>query len=49
MSDATPVEAPDKSKKTSVIMGPTSNEATVQMSQASQKCYWNDVEFSADD
>ncbi|MEX2352912.1 MAG: hypothetical protein WD709_01900 [Gammaproteobacteria bacterium] len=45
MADATPVEAADESKKTSEILGPSSGEATVQMSEMDQKCYWNDVEY----
>ena len=45
MADAIRVEAVDPSKKTSEILGPTSDEATVQMSELSQKCYWNNVEY----
>ncbi len=46
---ATEVEAVDSSKKTSEILGPTSDEATVQMDQLEEKCYWNDAEFSNGD
>jgi hypothetical protein len=49
MADATPVDAPDSSKKTSEIMGPSSDEATVQMSDMDAKCYWNDAEFETGD
>ena len=45
MAEPTPVDAPDSSKKTSDIMGPTSDEATVQMSDMDAKCFWNDAEF----
>ncbi len=45
MADATPVEAPDSSKKTSEILGPDSDDETVQMSDMDEKCYWNDQEF----
>ncbi len=46
---ATEVEATDNSKKNSEILGPTSDEATVQMDQLENKCYWNDAEFSTGD
>ena len=49
MADATPVDAPDASKKTSDILGPASDEATVQMSQIDEKCFWNDAEFQTGD
>ncbi len=39
----------DTSKKNSEVLGPTSDEATVQMDQLEQKCYWNDAEFSTGD
>ena len=45
----TDVEPLDSNKKNSEILGPTSDEATVQMDQLEQKCYWNDVEFSTGD
>ena len=47
--EATPVEEVDSSKKTSEILGPMSEEATVQMSKQDEKCYWNDVEFAHGD
>ncbi len=49
MSDATPVEKADPAKKTSTISEPASDEATVQMDQMEEKCYWNDAEFSLGD
>ena len=48
-SNAVPVEAPDSAKKTSEILGPMSEEATVEMDLQNEKCYWNDVEFSQGD
>ena len=48
-ADATPVEQIDSSKKTSEILGPMSEEATVQMTKQKEKCYWNDAEFSQGD
>ena len=42
---ATPVSPAEPGKKTSTIMGPTSDEATVQMSKESENCFWNDQEF----
>ena len=45
MPDPIRVDVADPSKKTSEILGPTSDEATVQMSELTQKCYWNDVEY----
>ena len=45
MADPTQVDAADPSKKNSEILGPTSDEATVQMSEMDQTCFWNDVEF----
>ena len=45
----TEVDAVDSSKKNSEILGPTSDEATVQMDQLEEKCYWNDAEFSTGD
>lgn len=45
MSEPTPVEAVDPSKKTSEIAGPTADEATVAMDLEGAKCHWNDVEF----
>jgi hypothetical protein len=46
---ATEVGAIDTSKKNSEVLGPTSDEATVQMDQLKEKCFWNDVEFSTGD
>ena len=45
MADPIDVDAIDPSKKNSEILGPTSDEATVQMSELDQKCSWNDVEY----
>ena len=45
MSEAKVVEPADPSKKTSEILGPSSDEATVQMDQLDLSCYWNDEEF----
>jgi len=48
-AETTPVEQVDSSKKTSEILGPMSEEATVQISKQDEKCYWNDTEFSHGD
>ena len=48
-SNAVEVEAPDSSKKTSEILGPMSEEATVKMDLQNEHCYWNDAEFSHGD
>ena len=45
MAEAKPVEAADPAKKTSAIISATSEEATVQMDQLADVCFWNDVEF----
>ncbi|NNE36997.1 MAG: hypothetical protein HKN08_01730 [Gammaproteobacteria bacterium] len=45
MADPTQVDAADPSKKNSEILGPTSDEATVQMSDMEQTCFWNDMEY----
>jgi len=45
MADVIPVDAADPSKKTSDILGPASDEATVQMAEMDRKCYWNNVEY----
>ena len=45
----TPVEPIDPAKKNSEILGPTSDEATVQMDMQDDKCFWNDAEFSQGD
>ena len=42
MSDPIRVDSKNPSKRTSEILGPTSDEATVQMSELTQRCYWND-------
>ena len=49
MSDKKEVEAADPAKKTSEVLGPMSEQATVQMSKQDEKCYWNDDEFSHGD
>ena len=46
---ATPVDPADPGKKTSDIVGPMSDEATVQMELQDEKCYWNDQAFSQGD
>ena len=46
MPEAKVVEPADPAKKTSEVLGPTSDEATVQMDQLDLSCYWNDEEFS---
>lgn len=46
---STPVDPADPGKKTSDILGPDSDEATVQMDQLEEKCYWNDAEFATGD
>ena len=48
-NDAVPVEAPDPAKKTSEILGPMSEEATVRTDLQNEKCYWNDAAFSHGD
>lgn len=48
-SNPTAVEAVDPDKKTSEILGPMSEEATVRMDLQSEKCYWNDAEFAHGD
>lgn len=45
----TPVEPADPGKKTSKILGPMSEQETVQMELQNEKCYWNDAEFSQGD
>ncbi|MGK0297214.1 MAG: hypothetical protein ACI9XC_000815 [Gammaproteobacteria bacterium] len=45
MGDAIEVGADDPSKKSSEILGPNSDEATVQMSEMELTCFWNDVEY----
>ena len=46
---STPVDPVDPGKKNSEILGPNSDEATVQMDQLEEKCYWNDAEFGTGD
>ena len=48
-SNPTAVEPVDPDKKTSEILGPMSEEATVRMDLQSEKCYWNDAGFSHGD
>lgn len=45
MADPIQVGPADPSKKNSEILGPTSDEATVQMSELDQKCYWNGTQY----
>ena len=45
----TTVDPVDDAKKNSEILGPDSDEATVQMDQLEDKCYWNDTEFATGD
>ena len=45
----TTVDPVDDSKKNSEILGPNSDEATIQMDQLEEKCYWNDAEFATGD
>lgn len=51
MADKSPttVEAVDPAKKTSTILGPMSDEATVRMDQQDEGCLWNDEKFSQGD
>lgn len=49
MGEPVTVEAADPAKTTSEILGPSSDEATVQMSQENQTCVWNDQEFKQGD
>lgn len=42
---ATPVDPADPGKKTSEIVGPMSDEATVKMELQDAVCHWNDQEF----
>lgn len=46
MAEKTSVEPMDQSKKNSPISGPTSDEATVMLDNAENKCYWNGQEFN---
>ena len=49
MQKPTPVEQADPEKNTSTILGPMSEQSTVQMNLQNEKCYWNDKEFSQGD
>ena len=51
MSNRNPVEveAPDPANKTSEILGPMSEKATVKMDLQNENCYWNDAEYSHGD
>ena len=49
MAEAIPVDAADPSKKTSEIIGPNSDEATVQMSELDEHCYWNGTKYPQGD
>jgi hypothetical protein len=49
MSALTPVQPADPGKKTSEILGPSSDEATVKMDLQNAKCLWNDAEFAQGD
>ena len=48
-TEAISVEPVDPAKKTSEILGPMSEEATVQIDKQNEKCFWNDAEFSQGD
>ena len=48
MAGAVEVDTPDPGS-TSEIIGPISDEATVQMSNMDQKCTWNGQEFTTGD
>jgi hypothetical protein len=39
------VQPAEPGKKTSPIISPTGDEATVQMTEENQSCYWNDEKF----
>ena len=45
MANPTVVDPADPARRNSEILGPTSDEATVQMSEMDEKCYWNDVVY----
>ena len=49
MADPTTVDAADPAKKTSEIVGPLSEEATVTMTDDNKTCIWNDQEFNQGD
>lgn len=46
MADPVRVDVADPSKRTSEILGPSSDEATVQMSELTEKCYWNNEVYN---
>ncbi|MEX2525773.1 MAG: hypothetical protein WD750_12505 [Gammaproteobacteria bacterium] len=46
MSGSRAVDPADPAKKSSEIVSATSDEATVQMDQLDQNCFWNDESFS---
>jgi len=43
------VEQVDPGKKTSEVLGPMSEEATVRMDKQNEICFWNDEEFTQGD
>lgn len=45
----TPVAQMDPARKTSDIVGPDDDEATVAMEQQDKMCYWNDEAFDDGD
>ncbi|MCH9670008.1 MAG: hypothetical protein K0U93_01025 [Gammaproteobacteria bacterium] len=45
MSEPTNVQAMDKTKKNSTIVGPVEEEATVMMDLANPVCFWNGAQF----
>lgn len=49
MSGPKTVEPADPARKTSEILSATSDEATVQMDQLEQNCFWNDESFAQGD
>ncbi len=42
----THVKPVDPARNTSTVLGPMSEQSTVQMNLQKEKCYWNDTEFS---
>ena len=49
MPDPVSVSSMDSSKPNSPIAGPVSDEATVMLDKASNKCVWNGQEFQEGD
>ncbi|MBI4006302.1 MAG: hypothetical protein HY356_06500 [Gammaproteobacteria bacterium] len=45
----TPVKPVDPARNTSTVLGPMSEQSTVQMNLQNEKCFWNDTEFSQGD